>query len=367
MSPSIPSKMQAWLKHSSSPDPQYTTIPVPSCPPSGFLVRILAAGVCHSDVAILADTGATRQAFYRDPFVLGHEGCGEITTIGSSIPKDSPAAGLKVGDRVAMNPVAGCDDKACPDCGTGFPQLCQSTEGSHHGLGQDGSFAQYVAISHRSAIPVPAGVSAAEAAVATDAVMTSHHAIVTRAKITAKDTVFQFGLGGLGMNAVQILLRVGCTLYVNDVRQGPLDEAVKLGVPANNVVPVGTSVQEWVKEKGLEGRIDKVVDFVGLQQTFSDAEVIVRRGGTIINVGLLEHSHKTNHISNIVKALTVLYTFGGHSADIVEGMKMIADGSLKPQVETVAMQDFPTALRDLHEGRVKSRVVLIPEGLDAEG
>jgi len=63
----------------------------------------------------------------------------------------------------------------------------------------------------------------------------------------------------------------------------------------------------------------------------------------------------------------VLYTFGGHSADIVEGMKMIADGSLKPQVETVAMQDFPTALRDLHEGRVKSRVVLIPEGLDAEG
>ncbi len=46
---------------------------------------------------------------------------------------------------------------------------------------------------------------------------------------------------------------------------------------------------------------------------------------------------------------------------------MIADGSLKPQVETVAMQDFPTALRDLHEGRVKSRVVLIPEGLDAEG
>jgi len=206
--------------------------------------------------------------------VLGHEGCGEITTIGSSIPKDSPAAGLKVGDRVAMNPVAGCDDKACPDCGTGFPQLCQSTEGSHHGLGQDGSFAQYVAISHRSAIPVPAGVSAAEAAVATDAVMTSHHAIVTRAKITAKDTVFQFGLGGLGMNAVQILLRVGCTLYVNDVRQGPLDEAVKLGVPANNVVPVGTSVQEWVKEKGLEGRIDKVVDFVGLQQTFSDAEVI---------------------------------------------------------------------------------------------
>lgn len=93
----------------------------------------------------------------------------------------------------------------------------------------------------------------------------------------------------------------------------------------------------------------------------------VRRGGTILNVGLLAHSHTTNHISNIVKALTILYTFGGHSADIVAGMAMIANGSLKPHVETAPMGDFPRVLQDLHEGRVKSRIVLVPEGVEAEG
>lgn len=65
-----------------------------------------------------------------------------------------------------------------------------------------------------------------------------------------------------------------------------------------------------------------------------------------------------------MKAITVLYTFGGHSADIVAGMEMIANGDLKPQVETAPMKDFANVLTDLHEGRVKSRMVLVPEGIE---
>lgn len=276
MSTSLPKAMLAWRKHAASPVPHYETVDVPSAPKDGFLVKILAAGVCHSDVAIVSGVSATRQPYSRDVFTLGHEGCGTIVAIGDSIPSGSHAASLKVGDRVAINPVSGCDDKACQDCGTGFPQLCQRDEGSHHGLGHDGAFADYVAVSHRDALKVPEGVSSAEAAVATDAVMTSHHAIITRAKIQPADVVFQFGLGGLGLNAVQILLKkVGVKhLYVCDTRQGPLDEAVRLGVPEANVVPLGAEVVEWVRERGLEGKIDKVVDFAGAQQTFSDAEVI---------------------------------------------------------------------------------------------
>ncbi|KAK5169725.1 uncharacterized protein LTR77_005703 [Saxophila tyrrhenica] len=362
---SIPKTMQAWRKHNGNPEPQLDTIPVPSVPDDGFLVKILAAGVCHSDVTILAND-ETRLPYYRDPFTIGHEGCGEIVAIGSSVPSGPEASQLKVGNRVAINPVAGCSDTSCPECGNGLPQLCQTEEGTHHGLGQDGSFAEFIAIHHRAALKVPDGVSPAAAAVATDAVMTSHHAIISRAKIRKEQTVFVFGLGGLGMNAVQILLGVGCRLFVTDVREGPIEEAVRLGVPRENVVPVGKGVQEWVRGKGWEGKIDVVVDFAGAQQTFSDAEVIVRRGGTILNVGLLEHSHKTSHVMNLIKAITVLYTFGGHSADIVAGMKMIADGTLTPQVETARMKDFPKVLNDLHEGRVKSRMVLIPQGVEAK-
>ena len=129
-------------------------------------------------------------------------------------------------------------------------------------------------MSHKAAVKVPDGVSSAAAAVCVDAVMTSHHAVITRAGIKKGDVVFMFGLGGLGFNALQILLGVGCELYVSDVRQGPLDEAVKLGLPGENVVPAGEDVRKWVVEKGLENKIDIVVDFAGAQQTFSDAEVI---------------------------------------------------------------------------------------------
>ncbi|KAK3709812.1 hypothetical protein LTR37_010640 [Vermiconidia calcicola] len=111
-------------------------------------------------------------------------------------------------------------------------QLCQ--RGLHHGLGQDGSFVDYIAISTRSAVKVPSdGISSAAAAVSTDAVMTTHHAIIRRGKVKKEDAVFLFGLGGLGFNALKILLHLGCKFYVSETRQEPLDEAVKLGLPKN--------------------------------------------------------------------------------------------------------------------------------------
>lgn len=87
----------------------------------------------------------------------------------------------------------------------------------------------------------------------------------------------------------------------------------------------------------------------------------MRRGGTIISVGLIERSLKTDHILCITKAITILYTFGGHSEDVKEGMELITQGVLTPRVETAPLKEFPKVLKELHEGRVKSRMVLIPE------
>lgn len=267
--------MHAWRKHD-TPDTSglhYEEVPVPSTPANGVLIKVLAAGVCHSDVALVAGMGVN-PPFFHEKYILGHEGCGEIVSVGDAIPASSHAAGVKVGDRVAINAVAGCDDEGCPDCSHGFPQLCANEDGCHHGLGQDGSFAEFVAVAHRAVVRVPGGVGSAAAAVATDAVMTSHHAVVTRAGVKKEDTVFVFGLGGLGFNALQMLFEIGCTVFVSDVRQGPLEAAVKLGVPKENVVPAGDSVQEFVKKRGLQNQIDITVDFAGAQQTFTDAEQI---------------------------------------------------------------------------------------------
>lgn len=125
------------------------------------------------------------------------------------------------------------------------------------------------------------GVSPAEGAVATDAVTTAYHAITRRGEVKATETVFLFGLGGLGFNALQIIKHIGARVIVSDIRQGRLEEAALLGIPRENLVPAGASVQDFVKEKRLEGQIDTVLDFVGTHQTFEDSQQIGKSGSRL--------------------------------------------------------------------------------------
>lgn len=171
----------------------------------------------------------------------------------------------QVGEMVTVLSVAGCGGSSCRECSTDGAQMCET--GEHYGIGQDGSFAPYIAIKARAAVKLPAGVSAAAGAVATDAVMTAYHAVVGRAQASKDDTILMFGLGGLGFNALQILLSIGSNVIVVDKRQAVLDEAVNFGVGKDNIVPVGTqSIPEWIAAKGF--KVDKVIDFVGLPESF---------------------------------------------------------------------------------------------------
>ena len=114
---------------------------------------------------------------------------------------------------------------------------------------------------------------------ATDAVNTAYHAITRRGEVKPHETVFLFGLGGLGFNALQVVLSIGARIIVCDIRQEMLDEAAKLGVPAGDIVPVGKSPVEFVEEKGLF--IDTVLDFVGTHRTFDDAQEIGKRSSSV--------------------------------------------------------------------------------------
>ena len=119
------------------------------------------------------------------------------------------------------------------------------------------------------------GVTPAQAAVATDAVMTAYHAIIRRGQVKKNETVLLFGLGGLGFNALQVIHKViGARVLVSDIRQERLDAAAELGIPKDDIVPVGKSVQDFVVEKGLRNKIDATLDFVGEKQTFEDAQEI---------------------------------------------------------------------------------------------
>lgn len=128
------------------------------------------------------------------------------------------------------------------------------------------------------------GVTPAEAAVATDAVTTAYHAITRRGEVKAHEIVFLFGLGGLGFNALQIITHIGARVIVSDIRDERLDAAAELGIAREDLVPVGKSVQAFVKERGLLGCIATVLDFVGTQQTFEDAQHIGKSPASVLGV-----------------------------------------------------------------------------------
>ncbi|KAJ9608744.1 hypothetical protein H2200_006515 [Cladophialophora chaetospira] len=235
--------------------------------------------------------------------------------------------------------------------------------GSHWsaGLGEDGFFAPYVALPLNAVVKVPDGISPATAAVATDAVTTSYHAVVKRGRVQPHETVVLFGLGGLGFNGLEVVRHVGARVLVTDVKQDRLDEAVKLGVPVEDVIPGGESVKEFVEGKGLLGKIDATLDFVGKHQTFADAQQIVRRGGRMICIGTLDTENTIDMKIGVRKRLDIVFSYGGQVQDLREALELIAEGKVKPQVSTDKLQAFPEVLERLHAGKVSGRVALLHE------
>lgn len=206
---------------------------------------------------------------------------------------------------------------------------------------------------------MPQGVTPSQAAVATDAVTTAYHAIHRRGEIKKNDTVFLFGLGGLGFNALQIIRAIGSRVLVSDIKQENLDAAQALGVPASDIVPINKSIREWVSKNNWTGKIDVVADFVGTKQTFSDAQHIVRQAGRMLCVGTLNHDNTVHMKVGIRKRLSIIFSYGGQVGDLKEALELIAGGVLNPIVEDGKLQDFPKALRELEAGKITGRIALV--------
>ncbi|KAH7173187.1 chaperonin 10-like protein [Fusarium flagelliforme] len=349
----LPTTMYAWRKHRGSPKPVCEQVPIPSLTSNGVLCKMLASGVCRSDHSLL--TIDKQPSWFEEKYILGHEGCGQVIKLGSAVRTNK----IKVGDIVALHAVPGCGEDNCPECSHDLSQLCE--RGHHSGIGQDGFYAPYAVVDIRGVVKVPEGVTPAEASVATDAVSTAYHAIMRRGEVKKKETVFLFGLGGLGFNALQILLYIGARVIISDIRQDLLDEAKHLGIPSSDIVPVETFPQDFILENGLSGKIDTVLDFVGTHQTFEDAQHIVRRGGKLLCIGSLDTENTIHMKIGTRKRLSFIFSYGAQVEDLKQVLDLIAAGHIRPRVETRNIPEFEQVLEELVEGKIKSRVALLHE------
>ena len=321
------------------PDLRLTEVPVPRPGPGEVLVRVLACGVCASDLHIV--TGGTPAGEL--PLTLGHEIAGDVVALGADTPD------WQVGDRVAAHPGIACG--RCAYCRGGRTNLCTDAEGL--GISVDGGQAEYVAVHHSALVHVPRSVPVEQAAILVDAVATPYHAL-KRAGITEGTTVAITGLGGLGMHAVQLCRLAGASTIVGvDVDPTNLERALQWG--ADEVVDAREgSVARRVREL-TAGGVERSMEFVGTNETIDQAIKMLAPGGRAVLVGLTPEPLRTLPSALLVSnELEVVGSFGATMQDVNELVDLVDAGRLdlsRSVTHRYPLSRFPDALMQLADRR----------------
>ena len=229
-------------------------------------------------------------------------------------------------------------------------------------MGLDGTWAAYVVVRAACVIPVPAtqhDILPGVVSTATDAILTPYHAMKTCCRVQPEHTVLCVGIGGLGHNAVNIAkkcLKARCVIAC-DVRESALETAREAGADYATTPDKLASV---LAEHQIV--VDFAFDFVGSQSTFDLCFSSVRFAGTIHNIGLSTPAMNFPPLGiMLMKELTFKTSFYGTKVELVEVLQAVADGLLSPRVEMRPMREVAQVMKDLHDGKLTSRVALIPD------
>jgi S-(hydroxymethyl)glutathione dehydrogenase/alcohol dehydrogenase len=342
--------------------------------PGEVLVRMMAAGVCHSDLHTLQ--GEMRAT---PPIVLGHEGAGVIEAVGSAITHVRP------GDRVLVNWIPAC--RECGPCSRGMPSQCSRLyattyqallpDGTTRLHAADGSplkqylssatFAQFAVLDGSGVIPLPDDVPFEVAALIGCAVVTGAGAVFNTAQAKAGQSAAVIGCGGVGLSALLGCVHVGCTpLLAIDTHAEKLEYARTLGATHTLLVEPGMKVPSAVRK--LLGRAPMYAfDSVGATSTIVDALDMVDVGGSAVVMGL-HGVHKPapiNPVSLVYQNKRLLGSFFGEADPLVDLpalLELQRSGRLPVErliTDRYTLDQAPQALADLNAGRIRGRGVIL--------
>lgn len=253
-------------------------IPIPAIGEEDILVRVRAAGICHSD----AHYRAGRSSMGMMPITLGHEVAGEVEMVGTQVTN------VKAGDRVCLHYNITCG--VCYYCQSGNEQFCETVKMLGHHV--DGGYAEYIAVPARNAIPLPDEIPFAEGATLMCASATAFHAL-HKGRVKAGETVAVFGVGGLGMSAIQLAKAMGAVeVYAVDIKQDKLELASEY-----NAIPIDASRVDAVDEirKLTRGKgVDVSLEMIGTRKTMEQVIDSIGNLGRAVMVGLNQQPIEIN-------------------------------------------------------------------------
>ncbi|HUF10423.1 MAG TPA: zinc-binding dehydrogenase [Rhodothermales bacterium] len=244
-------------------------VPRPNAGPGEVVVRVSAAGICHSDAHYRAGTSPVG----RLPITPGHEVAGVVEEIGEGVDETLLAR------RVCVHYLVTCG--ACRYCTGGQEQFCPS--GQMVGKHRDGGFAEFVSVPARNVVSVPDNVSDAEAAIMMCSTATAFHAI-RQVRLMAGETIAIIGCGGLGMSAIQIARNLGAgRVLAVDIDEKKLAMAAGLGAePIDGRDQPADRVREATAGRG----VDAAIELIGAKSTFELAVEILAPKGRAALAGL---------------------------------------------------------------------------------
>jgi propanol-preferring alcohol dehydrogenase len=326
------------------------TIPIPNIGEKDILVRIRAAGICHSD----AHYREGRSAMGMMPITLGHEVSGIVEKIGAQVTN------VSVGDRVCLHYNLTCGD--CYYCSAGNEQFCETVRMLGHHV--DGGYAEYIAIPARNAIPLPEEIPFEAGATLMCASATALHAL-TKSRIKAGETVAVFGVGGLGLSAIQLARAMGAVeVYAVDIKQDKLELASEY-----NAIPVDASRADAVEEIRTltKGRgVNVALEMIGLPKTMEQAIDSLGNLGRAVMVGLNQQPIRVNTYAQVLgKEAEII----GSNDHLLSELPMLVDLARRKILDTsrVVSQVIPLdaqkinqRLDDLEKYTSDVRVVIAP-------
>jgi len=269
-------------------------VPTPQAGRGEIVVRVAAAGICHSDAHYRAGTSSVGPL----PLTPGHEVAGTVTQVGEGVTS------VSADDRVALHYLVTCG--VCEYCVRGLEQFC--TSGKMIGKHRDGGYAEFVVVPAQNAVRIPTQVSFDEAAIMMCSTATAYHAL-RRARLSAGDTVAILGVGGLGMSAVQLARACGAAkVYAVDIDPVKLAQAEAYGA-----VPVAgaNAVAEIRAHTGGRG-VDVAVELAGLPVTQEQAVQLLAVHGRASLAGITQKPFSISSYATVINSESEIIGVSDH-------------------------------------------------------
>ncbi|MFB7601139.1 NAD(P)-dependent alcohol dehydrogenase [Streptomyces sp. NPDC056160] len=334
--------------------PEVVTVPDPEPGPGQVLLKVTAAGVCHSDIAVMSWPA---EAFpYPLPLTLGHEGVGTVAALGAGV------SGLAEGEHVAVYGPWGCG--TCAKCAEGKENYCLRADAlgiRPPGLGAPGAMAEYLLVDDpRHLVPLD-GLDPVAAVPLTDAGLTPYHAIKRALpRLVPGSTAVVIGTGGLGHVAIQLLRALSPARVVAlDVSEDKLRLAREVG--AHETVLSDAGAAATVRELTGGAGAEAVFDFVGAEPTVATAGAVAAVEGEISLVGIGGAALPVG-FGVLPFEVSVSSPYWGSRGELAEVLALARSGAVSVHTQTFTLDEAPLAYERLHEGRIDGRAVILPHG-----